>query len=215
MTNIETWKICTSNPNYEISDFGQVRSLRHNLIINARTYGGTYLRVNLWLNGVPTRRSVHSLVLETFIGPRPPGMITRHYPDQNPTNNHLNNLSYATGTQNAYDRLENNTYHQAKLTETEVIEIKEALMQGVSGSILVKTYGISAPVITNIKHNKIWKNVGPDISSYFKKYGKQLSSNIELIFKLKATGWRNDQIGELLNLNESTIYNTIRGKYNK
>jgi hypothetical protein len=48
--------------------------------------------------------TVHSLVLEAFVGPRPDGMQCRHFPDRNPTNNRVSNLSWGTPLENANDR---------------------------------------------------------------------------------------------------------------
>ena len=40
--------------------------------------------------------AVHRLVLEAFVGPCPEGMCCRHFPDRDPSNNKLENLSWGT-----------------------------------------------------------------------------------------------------------------------
>ena len=39
---------------------------------------------------------VHRLVLSAFVGPCPVGMEACHFPDRNPSNNHLENLRWDT-----------------------------------------------------------------------------------------------------------------------
>jgi hypothetical protein len=47
---------------------------------------------------------VHRLVLEAFVGPCPPGMQCRHFPDSNPVNNWVNNLQWGTQSENEVDK---------------------------------------------------------------------------------------------------------------
>ena len=53
--------------------------------------------------------NVHTLVLLAFVGPCPPGMECRHFPDRNPANNCLENLSWGTRSQNQQDRITHGT----------------------------------------------------------------------------------------------------------
>ena len=48
---------------------------------------------------------VHHLVLFAFVGPAPDGMVGRHFPDRDPRNNHLDNLSWSSFTTNQQDRV--------------------------------------------------------------------------------------------------------------
>src|SRR5436305_14954603 len=50
-----------------------------------------YLSVNLHRDGTKVTRTVHRLVLEAFVGPRPPGLVCCHN-DGNPANNRVENL---------------------------------------------------------------------------------------------------------------------------
>ncbi len=63
-----------------------------------------YCFVNLDLDGKTYSRSVHQLVLETFVGPRPEGMEACHYPDDDKSNNRLENLRWDTHGENAKDK---------------------------------------------------------------------------------------------------------------
>jgi HNH endonuclease len=63
-----------------------------------------YLSVTLWTNRVPTRKFVHRLVLEAFVGPCPTGLECRHL-DGDPSNNRLDNLRWGTRLENVADTI--------------------------------------------------------------------------------------------------------------
>lgn len=113
---------------YEVSDLGRVRSLdrtttgaRHRkiqgkvLTLNSSQAGGYHV-VGLWRDNKIKNRKVSCLVLEAFVGPRPPGLVARHFPDRDPTNNQLSNLSWATAAQNGRDRRGHGTDHEVNKT---------------------------------------------------------------------------------------------------
>jgi DNA-binding transcriptional regulator YhcF (GntR family) len=96
---------------YEVSDWGRVRSLhpqgrpRGKFL---RPSAGTYLVVNLSKDHVRESWPVHRLVGEAFLGPLPPGMMTRHGPG-GPYDNRLVNLSYGSAAENADDQVRDGT----------------------------------------------------------------------------------------------------------
>ena len=76
-------------------------------ILSTRGKMGRYPSVNLSsYHGSRTVRTVHRLVMEAFVGPCPDGMIVCHA-DDNPENNHLSNLRYATYADNMQDAIDN------------------------------------------------------------------------------------------------------------
>lgn len=48
---------------------------------------------------------------------------------------------------------------KAKLNDEKVKEIKKMLKNGISNKDIAEIFGISRPVISEIKHNKLWKHV--------------------------------------------------------
>jgi hypothetical protein len=124
---------------YEVSDLGRVKSMERRvrspsgtrrvreriLRTKADTRGG-YLHVPLSHDWIKKNWPVHKLVLTAFVGPCPLGKEARHFPDNNPTNNKLENLSWSTTDQNGKDKIthgtsprgEKNVRH--KLTEEQV-----------------------------------------------------------------------------------------------
>jgi hypothetical protein len=57
---------------------------------------------------------VHTLVLETFVGPRPEGMQACHDPDRDGMNNRLDNLRWDTPKANQQDSIRHGTHAQGK-----------------------------------------------------------------------------------------------------
>jgi len=107
----EDWRPIAGYPGYEISSLGQVRSLSRvdaagnrikGRVLKLRLHTGGYLRVNLCA-GKPRDFFVHRLVLETFVGPCPPGMEGCHN-DGNRQNNATSNLRWDTRVQNMADK---------------------------------------------------------------------------------------------------------------
>lgn len=107
----------------------------------------------------PRLRRVHQLVLEAFVGPCPPGMEVRHFPDRDPANNNLSNLSYGTRVQNSFDKTLHGTAYRSgtrKLNESQVREIRQRLSDGESAGKLAKIFGVGKAAIFNIKSRRKW-----------------------------------------------------------
>jgi hypothetical protein len=96
------WRSLPSNPKYLISDGGEVRHINSTAPRRLQR-SGSYVYVNFWQEKKLRLRTVHSLVAETFLGPRPPGSEVRHL-DGDPLNNRVENLAYGTRIENAADR---------------------------------------------------------------------------------------------------------------
>lgn len=108
---------------YLVSSHGRVRSLHKGRgvknssdgILKFRSLIWGYPRVILTRKGKPSSRSVHSLVIEAFVGPRPEGMDVCHN-DGNPLNSHVSNLRYGTRSENILDAVVHGTHGQASRT---------------------------------------------------------------------------------------------------
>lgn len=126
-----------------------------------------YNMVDLRINGKRYCRYIHTLVLLTFVGPKPEGYVTRHFPDRDRTNNKLENLSWGTSKENAADAIKHGTVHRAiginnasaKLNNEDVIEIKRLLKLGETQSVIAKKFKISEYIISRIKLGKNWKHI--------------------------------------------------------
>lgn len=108
----ENWKpVPDFETVYEASDRGRVRSVRY-IDARGRVRKSRLMEPIVHTNGYPCvrltkarkriRRSVHQLVLEAFVGPKPENQCARHL-DGNPLNNQLSNLKWGTYSENAKD----------------------------------------------------------------------------------------------------------------
>lgn len=110
---------------YEISDDGQVKILaapgrgRLNAdrikVPSRGERGRQYVLLYDGSGNKPVSRAVHQLVLEAFVGPRPPGALTRHLDDDS-TNNHVSNLAWGTEAENTRDLVRNGNHNHARKT---------------------------------------------------------------------------------------------------
>ena len=105
---------------YEVSDGGRVRSLarpRRNYVYLLRptSVADGYHQVSLWRDGKSHRFRVHALVMESFVGPLPSGMLVRHL-DGDPAHNCRLNLTYGTPSQNSDDSVRHGTHVNARKT---------------------------------------------------------------------------------------------------
>ena len=91
-----TWCSIPDFSQYEISKSGAVRKGDLILSQTTQTYAGVKLKNDL---GQWKRVYVHRLVLATFVGPRPEGLVINHI-DGNKENNNLDNLEYCTNLEN-------------------------------------------------------------------------------------------------------------------
>lgn len=102
---------------YEVSDLGRIRTVPRRVPckggktrqLNQRIRRPSltncgYLTITLCADGLIQHRTVHPIVLEAFVGPRPPGMECCHN-DGNKANNALSNLRWDTKKANELDAI--------------------------------------------------------------------------------------------------------------
>lgn len=172
----ETWaQIKGFEGIYEVSTLGRIRSLdrpqrvRGNGIslqkgqILKQWKQGSYMYCDLRKPGVKQKARIHVVVLETFVCPRPGGMIACHN-NGNSTDNRLCNLRWGTHEDNARDKILHGTYQygersaKSKLTEAQAIAILES--PGTHRAI-AKEFKVSKSTITAIKTGRNWPHLQP------------------------------------------------------
>jgi hypothetical protein len=172
------WVELAEFPGYRVSDEGKVQS-------NFRLKGAGYARKpryvhsDVWKDLKPDvdetgrarytlRRDGRShkkfasvLVLEGFVGPRPPGMEACHG-DGDCRNNRLSNLRWDTALANREDMVRHGTrqrgrqIHTAKLTEDDVREIRRI---GKPLKPLAIRFGVTETTVSYVLNRKVWKHV--------------------------------------------------------
>lgn len=105
----EVWKDIEGFPGYQVSNYGNVRSLhnnRHGIGVTShilkpaidKTTG--YSKVSLWKNGKGATKSVHRLVAESFLNTPKQNETDVNHIDGNKLNNRASNLEWCTRSEN-------------------------------------------------------------------------------------------------------------------
>ena len=149
---------------YEVSSLGRVRSLDR---INSqgrffpgkvltphltstrkgKVRSGAYLTVMLCQDGVKVKRHIHTLVLESFMGPRPYRCQARHG-SGGALDNTVTNLSWGTPKANAADKWRDGTvllgerHQNTKLTDAEMVVLRARYASGEGFAALAKEIGV-------------------------------------------------------------------------
>ena len=103
-TDIEIWKTIEDHPNYEISNYGNLRSKRtlvNKKISIMRRHNRPEYRINILQNGnrINSRLNIARCVFKHFKGKLIKGKIIDHE-DNDPFNNHHSNLQQITQREN-------------------------------------------------------------------------------------------------------------------
>lgn len=112
----------------------------------------------------PRKFFVANLVLASFVGARPDGLVACHE-DDDPSNNTLTNLRWDTQAANIADSWRNGKQGpglaspRAKLVEAQIYEIREA-PRCVTSTVLAKRLGVSVGTISKIRKGQTYVGVG-------------------------------------------------------
>lgn len=154
---MEIWKDIRGYEDlYQISNTGRVKalpklaghSLRKEKILKQAVDKAGYLTIGLHKDDKLKVCKVHRLVAEAFI-PNPKYGVNHR--DGDKSNNHVNNLEWATMAENNVHRLATGLYKR-KLSDSDIAEIKR-LYPTVSISKLAVMFGVSVSPIFKVIHN--------------------------------------------------------------
>lgn len=182
----EVWKPCPGfTTTHEVSNLGRLRSIdricktsRGPRRMNGKvlaidyTHQQDYAGLQLSVNGVKKRKTVHSLVARAFHG-APPGPVgsrsgeyTVDHVDGDKTNNCADNLEWVTSDENRRRAIERGTiprgatHPRSKLTEDDVRHMRELYESGEhTQTALAEQFGISPSQVSVIIRRKAWKHV--------------------------------------------------------
>ena len=168
MEKLELWKIIEDYNNYEISNYGRVRSLNYNrtnqvcIMINRKISSG-YLAAHLSKKGVSKNKLINRLVAIAFI-PNPENKPFVNHINGIKTDNRVENLEWNTAKENTQHSfgtglqisLKGEDHVRSKLTKVQVLEIRKSNLKQIE---LAQLYGVHKVTICNIKKNRIWKHI--------------------------------------------------------
>lgn len=148
----DQWKTIGKFPNYEVSVSGQVRNVVTGRVLRPMWTGSKrkqYATVRLSDGTTVKDCKVHVLVLEAFVGPRPPGAVARHR-DDDATNNAAINLRWGTYADNAQDRIRNGRDANMRATPEQAAEIYRRRSAGEAGKALAAEFNVSQQTVCDI-----------------------------------------------------------------
>jgi hypothetical protein len=160
----EQWRTVPSFSDYMVSDHGRVRHRRVNAPVLKGSYDKDgYHRVGL--NGCTIR--VHTIVAETFHGPRPEGFECAHL-DGNCRNNAAANLAWVPHVENnSHKRLHGTDqtgerHPRARLTSEQVVAIRASAEPS---RVLARQFDVNQSQIVRIRNGSRWARHRPTSSS--------------------------------------------------
>ncbi|NRD22550.1 HNH endonuclease [Winogradskyella litoriviva] len=173
----EEWKTVVfddnidDNEKFKISNFGRIincKTSEETLVKKYYINGYQNLPVKQKKNGKQTSRYVHKLVAEHFLD-KNDGLYVIHL-DYDKTNNHVDNLKWATKREKEIHQFSNPAYKtmvrkkpsNTKLTETKVKLIKRKINdpnRRTRMKMIAKQFGISTMQLYRIKSGENWKSV--------------------------------------------------------
>ena len=152
---------------YSVTDEGQVWSHRSNKFLKPNDIGKGYLQVTLYNS--KTRKSflVHRIVADEFVD-NPNNYTEINHRNGNKFDNTIGNLEWFSRSENMKHAHDNRLaiakkgeeQWYSKLTDEEVIEIKELLkISDITQKQIAELYGVSQSNISIIKCDKGWKHI--------------------------------------------------------
>lgn len=159
---IEIWKPIQEFDNYEVSNYGRIRSNDYNhtgksKILKIFRNAGGYIACNLMQNGARKRMLVHRLVAIQFISTSDYSLTVNHI-DFDKTNNCAWNLEWMSISENLKDShakghvkysFGENHYH-SKMNTEDILEIKRLLLNGIKGRSIANQFGVGEKYISSI-----------------------------------------------------------------
>lgn len=181
----EEWRVIADFPAYAVSSLGRVKRIaptaRYRVtgkLLNSKPGPGGYIMVSLYRDSQHHSRSVHSIVCETFHGPKPSPRHQAAHSDGCSTNNRSDNLSWKLPAANIQDKNAHGTmprgdrHHSrvkpgnlargerngggGKLKEDWVREIRA---DSRPNRLIAEDYGVSKSMIAMVKRREAWAHV--------------------------------------------------------
>lgn len=160
----EVWKKIDGFDNYEVSNKGNVRSIKRNKSLKPYKDSSGYYEVKLYSeeNGYK-QLSVHRLVYKTFVGEIPEGMQVNHI-NEIKTDNSVENLNlmcckdnvnWGTGNKRRSDTLKNNPKESTPILQCDMEG--NVIREWVSQNEIQRVMNYSQGTISACCNNKKWK----------------------------------------------------------
>jgi hypothetical protein len=179
---VEVWKPVTGYPNYQVSNFGMVKSLSRTvqrtldsglsepwtiperILSPAMSSSKKYFVVSLRNEDGKKTHKVHRLVAREFVGGYDPDLEVLHK-DDNGFNNEAENLQWGTRQENMQDMFDKDRqargsgHGNALLDEEDVLSIMQMRRLGRTMRAIAADFEISAATVSMIMTGDNWSHV--------------------------------------------------------
>lgn len=164
ITQVE-WKEIPEFPKYKVSNFGEV--VRENRVMTpALNKPRGYYYVSVQDRNRRKNFILHRLVASLFI-PNPENKPQINHIDGNKKNNFVDNLEWCTASENGLHAFKTGLRTPvrgekcgaSKLTEKDVLEIRQMGKDGFMHKDIAKKYGMGVSTITHILLRNLWKHI--------------------------------------------------------
>ena len=161
--DMEIWKIIQEYPDYEASNYGNIRNQStHKQLMQRPNRDTGYMTIRLYKNKKVKSLSVHRLICKTFFG-NPMGNCEVAHLDNNKQNNRVENLIWASKKENMSHQIIHGTRAIGEKHGTNVISqdlaitIKTLLQSGTEDRHIANSFNIPLYIVRNIKYGKAWR----------------------------------------------------------
>lgn len=169
---MEEWKTIPDYEDFEASTLGRIRrrlpggsnSSHVGRLRTPQAHETGYLYIAIREDGKTKNLYIHKLILLAFCGPPSDGQECAHF-DGNKHNNRLENLRWATRTENSRDKIRHGTSRRGllnpmrKLSPSKVKRIRALLGKNKTYREISAKFSVSQSTIWKISSGKCWGHV--------------------------------------------------------
>ena len=158
---MEVWEAIEGFPHYQVSNLGRVKStwhrrISHDLILKPSVINSGYEVVRLCMGGHHYKQVlVHTLVAMAFL-PRPAWATCVTHKNNNKLDSRASNLEWLDVSQRNLKARDRVGMGRQKLDISQVLAIKDEVVEGCSKTFLAKKYEVSRGLIGHIKRERSW-----------------------------------------------------------
>ena len=142
---------------YEVSNQGEVKSLRTNMILTPVRATVGYMKLSLCRNGEIKNRYIHRIVAQAFI-PNPNNLPQVNHKDEDKTNNAVSNLEWCTPKHNMHygEMGKLRWIKTSNALSKPVIQLKDGIeiARYPSGAEAARAMGVTNMAISNVLRGK-------------------------------------------------------------
>lgn len=174
-------------------------------------HSGGYLRVALRKNNRQTKKRVHRMVLEAFVGPCPTGMECRHL-NGNKRDNRRDNLAWGTHQENVEDNQVFGRCRGQVLSENQARDIRHRYAEGSQGvEFLAEEYDLLPESIRHVLRGKTWPLAGGPLQSTLSaRYVDLSAQQADMIVAEFKSGVSTFKLAASYNTSENQILRVLK-----